>query len=113
MYHTTEWLESVARLAPQVLEWTTVCAIDDAGPDTTAAVSGWLRDYPLVQAAARVDPSELPPDLARRLMPITGAHVGDLTPFAKLLALLLLPGGVLVQDIHLSTLRFIPPDRWW
>jgi len=26
---------------------------------------------------------------------------------------LLLPGGVLVQDVHLSTLYFIPADRWW
>src|SRR4030095_10242769 len=30
-----------------------------------------------------------------------------------MLASLLLPGGLLLQDVHLSTLHFIPADRWW
>lgn len=113
MYHTTEWLESLARIAPHLLAWTTVCAIDEAGPDTTAAVGRWLGQYGTLQVAARVNPSDLGPDHVRRLMPITGVHVAELSRFAKLLSSLLLPGGVLVQDIHLSTLRFIAPDRWW
>ena len=33
--------------------------------------------------------------------------------FARLVASLLRPGGILLQDVHLSTLRFIAPDRWW
>jgi hypothetical protein len=37
----------------------------------------------------------------------------DPLAFARIVASLLLPDGVLVQDVHLSTLRFIPADRWW
>jgi hypothetical protein len=113
LYHTTEWLESIARTAPQLMAWTTVCAIDEAGPDTTTAVGRWLDEYAGLQVVARVDPAGLGADLARRLLPITGVDVAELSGFAKLVALLLRPNGVLVQDIHLSTLRFIPPDRWW
>lgn len=113
MYHTAEMLEAIARTAPALLACTTVCAIDGAGPDTTAAITDWLARYPSIQVAACVDRRELPRDAAARLLTIDAAHLGELAAFAKLAASLLLPGGVLVQDVHLSTLRFIPPDRWW
>jgi hypothetical protein len=113
LYHTAEWLESLARTAPPLLAWTTACTIEDAGPDTTAAVGGWLDQYPTIQVAAHVNPADLRSDHARRLHPIASIHLDELTHFAKLLASLLLPNGILLQDIHLSTLRFIPPDRWW
>jgi hypothetical protein len=33
--------------------------------------------------------------------------------FARLIARALRPGGLLVQDVQLSTLPFVPADRWW
>ena len=37
LYHTAEMLEAMARACPALLAWTTVCTIDDPGPDTAAA----------------------------------------------------------------------------
>jgi hypothetical protein len=113
LYHTTELLQAMARACPDLLPWTTVCAIDDPGPDTASAIAGWLDEYEGIQIAARVDPGELPPGHARRVFPIGASDLGDPSAFAKMAVSLLLPGGVLVQDVHLSTLHFIPADRWW
>ena len=55
MYHTAEMLEAMARVAPELLAWTTVCSVDNPGPDTAAAIAGWLRRFDGVQVAARVD----------------------------------------------------------
>jgi hypothetical protein len=113
LYHTTEMLETMARTAPAMLAWTTVCTIDEPGADTTAAVDDWLRRFTGVQIAARIDPGELPAEYAGRVFAIQAAQLVDVPSFARMVASLLLPGGVLVQDIHLSTLHCIPSDRWW
>ncbi len=113
LYHTAEMLDVMARAAPELLAWTTVCTIDEPGPDTSAAIAGWLTRFDRLQVAARVDARDFPADLARRLLAIEPAQLADVATFARMIASLLLPGGVLVQDIHLSTLRFVPADRWW
>jgi hypothetical protein len=113
LYHTTEILESLARMRPELLARTTVCSIDEPGPDTASAIAAWLGRYDSIQVAARTEGHELPSAHAARIVPIDSSQLTALTPFAKLIASLLLPGGVLVQDIHLSTLQFIPRDRWW
>ncbi|CAN5805945.1 hypothetical protein BH18ACI5_BH18ACI5_07740 [soil metagenome] len=113
LYHTTEMLETMARTSPAMLAWTTVCTIDDPGADTTSAVEGWLRQFSDVQIAARIDPRGLPPEHLGRVFAIAPSHLVDVPSFARMVASLLLPGGVLVQDIHLSTLHCIPSDRWW
>ena len=113
MYHTTEMLETIARTAPAMLAWTTVCAIEEPGVDTTATVDGWLRRFDGIQVAARVEAREIDQEHSSRLFPIAAPHLTDVPAFAKMVASLLLPGGVLVQDIHLSTLHCIPADRWW
>src|SRR5215211_6417906 len=110
LYHTNEMLEAMARTAPAMLAWTTVCTIDDPGADTTSAVDGWLRRFGDVQVAARVGPGELPPDYAARLFRIEPSDLVDVPSFARMVASLLLAGGVLVQDVHLSTLHCIPSD---
>lgn len=113
MYHTTELLQAIARASPDLLAWTTVCAIDDPGPDTASAIAAWLTEYDGVQIAARVNPGVIPPEHAHRVFPIGATDLADSSAFAKMVGSLLLPGGVLVQDVHLSTLYFIPADRWW
>jgi len=113
LYHTTEMLETMARTAPALLGWTTVCAIEQPGTDTTSTVDGWLRRFDGVQIAARVDPDQFAKEHAGRLFAILPSHLVDVPSFARMVASLLLPGGVLVQDVHLSTLHCIPSDRWW
>jgi hypothetical protein len=113
LYHTAEMLETIERVAPELLPCTTVCAIDDPGGDTTAAVTSWLERYETVQVAASVSRTDLPRVCAARLLPLDAAARTELTSFARMVASLLLPSGLLVQDVHLSTLRFIPADRWW
>jgi hypothetical protein len=113
LYHTGEMLEAIARGAPELLPCTTLCAIDEPGPDTIAAISGWLGSYDAIQIVARVDSAGFPPAQAARIHAVEAVHLSGLSEFARLVASMLVPGGVLVQDIHLSTLQFVPADRWW
>lgn len=113
LYHTAELIDTVARTAPDLLSWMTACVIDAPGADTTRAVSYWLERHASLQVAARVDPAALAPELSRRLLRIDAAQLEDLGGFSRMISSLLLPGGVLLQDIHLSTLGFVSRDRWW
>lgn len=113
MYHTGELLEAMARSSPELLPCTTVCAIDEPGADSSAAIAAWLQRFEGIQIAARIDPRGLADGLAPRVLPIEPRQIAELSSFARLVGSLLLPGGVLLQDVHLSTLHFIPADRWW
>jgi hypothetical protein len=113
LYHTAELIDTVARAAPELLSWMTVCVIDAPGSDTTEAVRDWLERHDALQIAARVDPGAFPADHGRRLQRIDAPRLEDLSAFSRTIASLLLPGGVLLQDIHLSTLAFVSRDRWW
>ena len=113
LYHTTEMLETMARTTPAMLAWTTVCAIEEPGNDTTSTVDHWLRRFDGIQVAARVGGDDLEGRYPGRLFTIEPQHLVDVPAFARMVASLLLPGGVLLQDVHLSTLHCIPSDRWW
>jgi hypothetical protein len=113
LYHITEMLDALRQTAPELLAWTAVCAIEAPGTDTTRAAASWLEQYPALRVSARLDPRELPDEIVGRFTPLESGHVQDLAGFARGLASMLLPGGILVQDIHLSTLPFVPQDRWW
>ncbi len=106
LYHTGELLTALTRAGGDSLSHVTVCAIDRAGPDTAQAVDRWLREFPGVQIAAPVDSRE-------RVQSLMPTDTGDATSFARWLARLVRPGGVIVQDVQLETLPFLPPDRWW
>ena len=113
LYHTTEMLETMAR----------ACAgdagVDDrvhdrrSWPRHDAAVDGWLRRFTGVQIAARIDPRRASRRTCRAGVRDCAGPSRRVPSFARMVASLLLPGGVLVQDVHLSTLHFIPSDRWW
>jgi len=106
LYHTGELLSALARADRESLAQVTVCAIDRAGPDTAQAVDHWLREFPGVQIAAPVEPRE-------RVQTLAPTDIADTTSFARWLARLVRPGGVIVQDVQLETLPFLPADRWW
>jgi len=106
LYHTGELIAAMADAHPDLLGQTTVCAIDRGGPDTDATVDQWLRRWTGLQVAA--------PTAARdRVRSIGAADLDSATAFARLVAGLLRPGGILVQDVQLGTLPFVPADRWW
>lgn len=94
LYHTADLLAAVAAVRPDLVGCATAVAIDRPGPDTDATIADWRTRYPALQIVA--------PDTTT-----------DALSFAKIVARLLRPGGILIQDVQLSTLPFLPADRWW
>lgn len=107
LFHVTELLQAMAAEAPELLPHIAVLCLERSGPDTTAAVERWLASWPGLRVAAAVG--------------VAGGGATALDPqmltvqpaFCRALAAMLLPGGLLLQDIQLATLSFIPADRWW
>jgi hypothetical protein len=112
LHHVTELLAALAEADPALLATTTVLCLDHAGPDTSRLVMDWLTAYPAVQVAASAAPGDEAPREARRAV-LDAAVFASNNRFCKTVAGILRPGGLLLQDIQLSTLGFIPADRWW
>ena len=106
MYHTAELVAALAAARPDLVAHVTAIALDRAGPDTDAAVADCRRQHP---ALCVVAPVAALPEPER----LTAADTGDLAACARRIARHLRPGGLLVQDVQLTTLPFVPADRWW
>jgi hypothetical protein len=106
LYHTVELIAALAKLRPDLVAQTTAIALDRAGPDTDAAVADCRRQHPALLVVAAVAGRQ---DVKH----LTTADTRDLAACARLIARHLRPGGLLVQDVQLSTLPFVPADRWW
>ncbi len=111
LHHVTELLEALAEADAGLLGLTTVLCLDRPGPDTSRLVDRWLETYPVLQVAARLDPQE--PKPGERCQSLDPAVFESANRCARTVAAALRPGGLLLQDIQLETLRFIPRDRWW
>ncbi|HYO14369.1 MAG TPA: hypothetical protein VE685_14330, partial [Thermoanaerobaculia bacterium] len=103
LHHVTELLDALKESDPGMLAQVTVACLDRPGPDTARLVSHWLAAHPALQVAAASGP----------VPSLDPAVFESSSRLAKALAAMLRPGGLLLQDIQLSTLGFIPPDRWW
>jgi hypothetical protein len=112
LHHVTEILTALAVADPALPSQTTVLCLDRPGPDTTAAVRRWLEAYPGLQAAAAGE-DDPPAALRTRWAPLDPAVFASPNRFCTTVGGLLRNGGLLLQDIQLSTLRFIPDERWW
>lgn len=113
LHHVTEILAALAAADPVLTAWVTVVCLDRPGPDTAAAVRRWLEMYPAVQVASAPAESGLPAETAARWLPLDPTVFTSASRFCATVGGFLRPGGLLLQDIQLSTLRFIDQERWW
>lgn len=107
LYHTTELLGVIDATRPDLLAHATVVALDRPGPDTEAGIADWLERFPSLQVVAAV------PHAHDRLQMLTSSDLASAASAARAIARQLRPGGLLVQDVQLTTLPFVPADRWW
>lgn len=122
LYHMTELLDGLGE-APDLVGQLTVVCLDRPGPDTRRTVAAWLADHPALQVVAAVAAPELPAvsggdgaagdGAGGRLRPLPAAAFTSASRLCQAVAGALRPGGLLLQDVQLSTLAFIPADRWW
>lgn len=108
LYHIDRLIELLAARAPELLERVTVLCLDRSGPDTSAAVERWAEACPELQILADAEPAA---PARQRSLPAGVLRKGP--SYARCVAELLAPRGLLVQDIQLETLQFIASDRWW
>ena len=107
LYHTADLLAAMRDHSPDVIPHTTVVGLDRPGPDTDATIADWLQRYPALQMVAPVRAS------APRLRALSEVELSDAGAYARLIAGVIRPGGLVVQDVHLSTVSCVPADRWW
>jgi hypothetical protein len=107
LLHVTELLAALASADPSLPGQLTVVCLDRPGPDTDRKVTEWLADHPGLQVAAATDTG------SERLALLLPGVFESAPLFCRAVAGMLRPGGLLLQDVQLSTLRFLPADRWW
>jgi hypothetical protein len=92
-----------------------VVCLDRPGPDTRRTVAEWLASYPGIQVIAAVDEPAVESAAAAGggLRSLPAAAFASAHHLCQAIAGALRPGGLLLQDIQLATLSFIPADRWW
>src|SRR5262245_25431359 len=113
LYHTAELLAAMAAVRPDLLASVTAVGIDRPGPDTDATVDEWRTRYPQLQIVAPLTRHDSASAVSQRIRALDPIDIADTPSFAKLVSRLLRPGGILIQDVQLSTLPFLPADRWW
>jgi hypothetical protein len=115
LYHIGELLAALAAAAPRLAHEIAVVCLDEAGPDTLRSARGWLDDHPGVQVLAALERpgDEVERGPGGRLLALPREAFRAAARLCSAVASTLRPGGMLVQDVQLATLAFLPADRWW
>src|SRR4029077_17628577 len=94
LHHVSELLAVLAEADAGLVAQTTVLCLDRPGPDTTRLAAGWLERHPGLQVAARFE-GDVSDALRPRRTVLAAAVFESANRFAKALAGLLRPGGLL------------------
>jgi hypothetical protein len=113
VYHISELLKTIQLSSSNLLSQLTVVCLDRAGPDTDAAIQDWLKECPNLQIAARLVDPAIEKDHATRVLRLSDKVFENQSTYCKTIAGLIRERGLLVQDIELESLKFIPRERWW
>lgn len=105
-YHTAELITAIANVRTDVISQITAIVLDRAGPDTEAAVAECRREHPALRVVAPIAGTA-------GVEPLTADDTRSAVACARMIARHVRPGGVIVQDVQLTTLPFVPADRWW
>lgn len=109
-FHVSQLLEQIQSKAENLLSSTTIVCLEKSGTDTDQAVKCWLNQYPEIQVASAANLKNNP---EYRHFNLPSSVWEQSSGYCQTIAELLRPAGILLQDIQLSTLSFIPADRWW
>ena len=113
VYHISDLLRTIQSSDSNIFSSLTVVCLDRDGPDTDAAILEWLKTYPEIQIASRIsEPSQLK-EQEHRLVELLPAVFENQNEYCRQIAGFIRPQGLLLQDIELESLKFVPPDRWW
>jgi hypothetical protein len=110
LHHVSELL---AALDDALLAHLTVVCLDRSGPDTERAVARWLAAHPDLQVAASPGAAAPEAAAAARRLALEPELFANANRFCRALAGMIRPGGLLLQDVQLATLSFLPADHWW
>jgi hypothetical protein len=112
LYHITQLLETLDGSAEgrEIVPQLAVVCLDRPGPDTERSVAGWLASHPALAVAAAIDSAALSHP---RFSPLPPEAFTEAPRLAGFLTRTVRAGGLLISDVQLSTLPFIPADRWW
>lgn len=113
VYHISELLRTIQRTAPELLGSLTVVCLDRSGPDTDAAVMEWIELYPDLQIASLLANAQRFAPHVARVLSLQEETFTNQNDYCRLIAGLVRKRGLLLQDIDLETLEFVPRDRWW
>jgi len=113
VYHISELIKNMRQDFSDLTRNVTIVCLDRPGPDTDEAVGEWLDLNPELQVASRIDAENDFSELANRLFFLPKRVFQNQNEFCQTVAGFLRNGGLLLQDIELESLEFIPRDRWW
>ena len=112
-HHISKLAQSISKNARELYDSLTIVCLDRPGPDTTHAALELAERHPTLQLVAAVDQLACREAKAYRVAEFPESMLTDQNEYCKTIASLLRPNGLLIQDIELETLEFIPKDRWW
>lgn len=112
-HHISKLTETISRLAPELFDSLTIVCLDRPGPDTTESIRELTDRHRTLQFAVAIQDNTLSESVANRVYELPDSVFANQLDYCRTVASLLRPEGLLIQDIELESLTFVPKDRWW